>query len=285
MLLVGASRWAVSAARPDAASTLTSQALGCAWATLLAFALVAPSTRRPTGPTPSRSILLRWCFGGMMLFAGPALGLVLPARDLDSSAFTIALALTPIALAIASAALGAESSQGIAGRIWPALAAVAGLLLVLVQPNLGDLRTDLVLLLAPILTGVGAALFCSAPPRVAIRIPTALIGACALFAVALAASRLAGARPSFSLPAIACDGLVALLGITTLSQLGATRWSSQFTWIPLLVILEGIVLLRPRLTAHWFTGLILLIIAGVYLLLPPGSESATDPSPIPTLPV
>jgi drug/metabolite transporter (DMT)-like permease len=287
LLLVGASRWAVSAARPDAASSLTSQTLGCAWATLLAVALLIPKRRHATHtPKPSRAATVRWFFAGAMLFGGPAIGLLVPGRDLDSSALTIALALTPIIIAIASGALGTESSEGIAGRIWPSLAAVAGLLLVLVEPSLGDLRTDFLLLLAPVLTGLGAVLFCTNHSRSVARITSALLGACALFALALAASRfLAGTRPTFSLLAIACDGIVALLGIATLSRLGATRWSSQFTWVPLLIILEGIVLVRPLLTAHWFTGLVLLIIAGVYLLLPPVDEAATDTSPAPTLPI
>ena len=228
---------------------------------------------------------LRWFGAGAMLFGGPAIGLLLPGRDLDSSALTIALALTSIIIAIASTALGTESSEGIAGRIWPSLATLAGLLLVLVQPNLGDIRTDLVLLLAPLLTGLGAVLFCADLSCSVPRTSTALLGATALFAIALFASRLSGAHLTFSLLAIACDGIVALLGIATLSRLGATRWSSQFTWIPLLIILEGIVLVRPKLTAHWFTGLILLIVAGVYLLLPPGDEAATETSPVPTLPV
>jgi hypothetical protein len=221
-----------------------------------------------------------------MLFGGPAIGLLLPGHDLDSIALTIALALTPIIIAIASSALGTESSEGIAGRIWPSLAAVAGLLLVLVQPNLGDLRTDLLLLLAPVLTGLGAVLFCTDHSGSVPRTSSALLGATALSAIALATSRLVtGVHLSFSLLAIACDGIVALLGIATLSRLGSTRWSAQFTWVPLLIILEGIVLVHPRLTAHWFTGLILLIVAGVYLLLPPSDEAATDTSPVPTLPV
>jgi drug/metabolite transporter (DMT)-like permease len=254
---------------------------------LLASAFLLPKQQRVTPqPKPSRAATLRWFVAGAMLFGGPAISLLLPGRDLDSSALTIALALTPIVIAIASSAIGTGSSEGIAGRIWPALAAVAGLLLVLVQPSLGDLRTDLLLLLAPLLTGLGAVLFCTDHSRSVSRISSALLGAFALFALALTMSRfLAGARPTFSLLAIACDGIVALLGIATLSRLGSTRWSSQFTWVPLLIILEGIVLVRPRLTAHWFTGLILLIVAGVYLLLPPGDESATETSPVPTLPV
>lgn len=221
-----------------------------------------------------------------MLFGGPAIGLILPGRDLDSSALTIALALTPIIIAIASSAVGAESPEGIAGRIWPSLAAVAGLLLVLVQPSLGDLRTDILLLLAPLLAGLGAVLFRTDHSLSRPRIALALLGACALFAFALATSRfLTGAHPTLSLLAIACDGLVALLGITALARLGSTRWASQFTWIPLLIIVEGIALVHPTLTAHWFAGLILLIVAGVYLLLPQQDEATTGGSPVPTLPV
>lgn len=221
-----------------------------------------------------------------MLFGGPAIGLLLPGRDLDSTALTISLAFAPIIIAIASSALGTESSEGIAGRIWPSLAAVAGLLLVLVQPSLGDLRTDLLLLLAPVLTGLGAVLFSMDHPRSILRTLSSLLGATALFALALATGHfLDSAHPTVSVLAIACDGIVALLGIATLSRLGSTRWSAQFTWVPLLIILEGIVLVRPRLTAHWFTGIILLIVAGVYLLLPPGDDAATETSPVPTLPV
>jgi hypothetical protein len=224
-----------------------------------------------------------------MFLAGPAIALFLRGRDLDSSALTIALALTPVIIAIASSALGTESSEGIAGRIWPGLAAVAGLLLVLVQPTLGDLRTDLALVLAPTLTGIGAVLFCVGqrvdPPRAASRIPTSLLGASTLFVLALAGSYfVAHTRPTVSLLAVACDGILALLGVLTLNQLGATRWSSQFTWVPLLVILEGIVLVRPQLTAHWFIGLILLIVAGVYLLVPQGNDSACEASPVSTHP-
>jgi hypothetical protein len=289
LLLVGASRWAVAAVRPDADSTLASETIGCAWATLLSLAFFAlqPKPTRPVAsqPAPSRAARLRWLLAGAMFFAGPAIELLVRGRDLDSSALTIALALTPVIIAIASSALGTESSEGIAGRIWPGLAAVAGLLLVLVQPTLGDLRTDLALALAPTLTGVGAVLFCVDQPRAASRIPTALLGASTLFAIALAGSYfVAHTRPSLSLLAVACDGIMALLGVTTLVQLGATRWSSQFTWVPLLVILEGIVLVRPQLTAHWFIGLILLILAGVYLLLPQVDESSSGTSPVPTLP-
>jgi drug/metabolite transporter (DMT)-like permease len=274
--------------RPDADSTLASQTIGCAWATLLSLVLLAlqPKPARPTAsqPAPSRAARLRWLLAGAMFFAGPGIELLVRGRDLDSSALTIALALTPVIIAIASSALGTESSEGIAGRIWPGLAAVAGLLLVLVQPTLGDLRTDLALALAPTLTGIGAVLFCMGQPRSASRGSTALLGASTLFAIALAGSYfVAHTRPSLSLLAVACDGVLALLSVVTINQLGATRWSSQFTWVPLLVILEGIVLVRPRLTAHWFIGLVLLILAGVYLLVPQVDESSSGTTPVTTI--
>ncbi|MGA7157653.1 MAG: hypothetical protein WBY53_12435, partial [Acidobacteriaceae bacterium] len=287
LVLLGASRWAVAAARPDADSTLTSLTIGCAWAALLslAFAVLQPKPRVGEAAI-TLAARLRWLLSGALLFGGPAITLLVSARDLDSSALTIALALTPLVVAIASSALGTESSEGIAGRIWPSLAAVAGLLLVLVQPNLGDLRTDLALVVAPLITGIGAALFCRDQPRSPSRSATALLGACALFALALAERRVvAGVHPSLSLFAIASDGLIALLSIITLAQLGAPRWSSQFTWIPLLIILEGIVLVRPTLTTHWFVGLILLIVAGIYLLLPQEDDTPPEPSPAPHLPV
>jgi len=290
LLLVGASRWAVATVRPEADSTLASETIGCAWATLLAFAFLAlqPKLASPATPSaPSRPARLRWLLAGAMFSSGPVITLFLRGRDLDASALTIALALTPVIIAIASSALGTESSEGIAGRIWPGLAAVAGLLLVLVQPTLGDLRTDLALVLAPTLTGVGAVLFCIDQsvdqPRAVSRIPTTLLGASTLFAIALAASYfVAHTRLALSLPAVACDGVLALLSILALHQLGATRWSSQFAWVPLLVILEGILLVRPQLTAHWFIGLILLTVAGVYLLVPQTNESTSETSPVPT---
>lgn len=285
LLLAGASRWGLAAARPDADSTLASESLGCAWAALISFAFLIrrPSAAKPSH-TASNPVRLRWVCSGAMLFGGPAVALLFRAQEIDSGSLTIALALTPVIVAIAASALRSESSDGIAGRIWPGLAAVAGLLLVLAQPTLGDARTDLALVLAPVLTGVGAVLFCKDQPHFAFRVVAALLGGSALFALALAqASFATGSHPTFSLLAIACDGVLALLGVVTLAELGSTRWSSQFTWIPLLIILEGILLVRPQLTAHWVIGLVLLVAASVYLLLPQGNESTTNASPIPTI--
>jgi drug/metabolite transporter (DMT)-like permease len=283
LLVAGASRWVVSAAHPEADSTLASEALGCTWAALLSltFLLRRPSPSATRRLPLSKAGILRCVLAGAMLFGGPAVALLLRGRVLDAGSLTIALALTPIIIAVAAAALGTDTSDGIAGRIWPGLAAIAGLLLLLSQPTLGDARSDLALVLAPALTGVGAALFCVDQPTSATRITSALFGASTLFVLALMETHfVSGARLAVSLLAVACDGVLALLGIISLAQLGATRWSSQFTWIPLLIVVEGIVLVRPQLTAHWFIGLLLLATASIYLLLPAADQSAPDTSAV-----
>lgn len=271
----------VVSAHPEADSTLASEALGCVWAAILslAFLLRQPrSTPQPPVPAASR---VRHLLAGAMLFGGPAVPLLIHGRQLDASSLTIALALTPIVIAIATSAFGTQRSN-FAGRIWPGLAAVAGLLLLLAQPELGDVRTDLALILAPTLTGIGAALFWADLPVSASRVTTALLGASILFTLALAMTCVVtGSRPSISLLAVASDSVMALLGVITLVQLGATRWSSQFTWIPLLIVVEGIALVRPQLTTYRLVGLMLLAVASIYLLLPQDGEANTETSSVP----
>jgi hypothetical protein len=218
-----------------------------------------------------------------MIFGGPAIALLVGGRVLDAGSLTIALALTPVVVAIAAAALNtrraSDISGDLAGGLWPGLAAVAGLLLLLAQPNLSDVRTDVALALAPILTGIGAAIFCIDPAgdeASPFCSPLALTGAAALFAIALLVARITStSHQTLSLLAVACDGFLALLAILALVRLGPSRWSSQFTWLPLLIILEGLVLLHPPLTARWVVGLILLAAASVYVLLPTLADAET----------
>jgi drug/metabolite transporter (DMT)-like permease len=269
--VAGATRWVVASAHPEAEPTLTSETLGCAWAALASFALTYRRGAPATSPKPARTML-----SGAMIFGGPAIALLLGGRVLDAGSLTIALALTPVVVAIAVAALCPGFSDDIAGRLWPGLAAVAGLLLVLAQPNLSDPRTDLALILAPVLTGFGAALFTIPPSDVEPSqrsIPLALSGATALFAITLL---IAHPHLSVSLLAVACDGVLALLAALALVRLGATLWSSQFTWLPLLIVLEGLILIRPPLTARWVVGLVLLAASSIYMLLPAPDEAGTS---------
>jgi drug/metabolite transporter (DMT)-like permease len=268
-VLAEATRWMVTEAHPDAEPTLSSLAMGCGWAALVSLMLLRRSPARI-------SIRNSWLglLAGALVFGGPAVGALVQAHDLESSALTIALALTPVVVGIAAAALGAGNLDGAAGRIWPGLAAAGGLLLILVEPSLHNPRTDLALALAPVLTGVGAALFCQRGGATKWRATTALLGGTILFAVALIAESITThTRPTVSLLAMSCDGVLSLLGIYALQRIEATRWSAQFTLLPLLVTLEGIAMIRPHIDLRWLAGLGLLALASLYLLLPPTEDS------------
>ena len=277
LLTVSASRWIVADLHPQAAPSLASAALGCGWAAVLAFTFIDKESAQVSNANGLRGLI-----AGAMLFGGPAIGLLMGAHQLNAGALTMALALTPVAVAIGAAAFGAETSQGVAGRIWPGLAAVTGLLLILVQPDVANTFNDIALLLAPALTGVGAALLDSAVPSGAESRPPvahALIGAAALFGFAtVGAMFVAGHRPALCLLAIGYEGVLALLSLLAFSRLGATRWSSQFTWLPLLILTESIVMVRPPITGRWVTGIVLLAVASVYLLLPQAEEPEAAPS-------
>jgi hypothetical protein len=212
----------------------------------------------------------------------------------DPSGLTMSLALTPVVIAIALASFRAGTDEDVSGRLWPGLAAVAGLLLVLAQPSLSYVSQDAVFLLAPLCTGLGAAYFAtraapesnnSAPEAIA-----ALLGAAILFSLGLlvtlgllARGPANGNLTPVSLLAVACDGLLALLSVLTLVRLGPARWGAQFTLVPLLILVEGILMVRPIVTARWIAGLVLLLVASIYLLLPP-SDPDDDPDIIPRQP-
>jgi threonine/homoserine efflux transporter RhtA len=101
----------------------------------------------------------------------------------------------------------------------------------------------------------------------------ALIGATALFALTLGTKSLVtGTKPHASVLAVSCDGILTLLTVLALSRLGANRWSAQFGLIPLLILIEGMVLVRPGITTRWVVGLGLVALASIYLLLPHQDE-------------
>ena len=259
LMVAGAGRWMLAAAWPQTESSLGSRAAGCAWAGVLC-AVWLLRTRR--GKARWAAVMAA-AAGGALLLCGPATAELLQASRVEPGGLMIALALTPVVVALAS------RTDAVAGRLWPGLAAVAGLLLVMAQPSLGDVRSDVALALTPVLTGCGAALLCSERATGAGRMPGALLGATVMFALGWAANAwVAGTAVAPSWPATACDGGLALLSLLVLVRLGAVRWSAQFALLPLLVLLQGIGILRPPLTLRWAAGLLLLAVAGVYLLLP-----------------
>jgi hypothetical protein len=230
--------------------------------------------RRAAAFTRERE-LWRSALGGALVIGGPLMGLLRPGA-ISATSMTLALALTPVALAVAEAAMRGGSSN-LPGRLWPGLAAAAGLLLLLPQPSLGNPATDALLVLAPVLTGCGAVLFCSAKES-GWRLPAALLGAAVVLGLTAGAMMAAHgyAWPEMLGLAAGLDALQALLTVMALGRLSGTRWSAQFALVPLLVVLEGLVLMRARVPGRMVGGLLLLALAGVALLLPPAEEQRLE---------
>jgi len=249
-------------ARPEINSTLGSATAGCGAAAVGCWLW---------GGRGGRSIDGRAALAGAMLLCGPLLGLVV-GTPLEANSLVIALALVPVVVGVAATGFGQTTSQSLAGRVWPGLAAVAGLLLLLPEPSFASTAKDLLLGLSPVVTGVGAAMFCSrsfeggALPGKA---TAALSGAGLVFGLALVVTVVhTHGVPGFSLLATLFDGMLASLAVMTLVRLGATRWSAVFALGPLVVLVEAIVLLRPKMDVRWVVGLGLLGVAALFLLLP-----------------
>ncbi len=255
----------IAARLPETGSTIASGAGGCGLAALLVFA-GAMLWRRGRAVAEDS---LRWAVAGALVVVGPVVGMVMGA-EAGPTDLLVALSLTPVVAAVAMAAV-ADGAEDLAGRLWPGLAAVAGLLLMLPQPSLGDVRMDVVLALSGVLPGVGAAVFCSGGSGKALaRLVAGLSGAGLVFGVALVVQvKVRGIAPWFSGWAAVMDGVLAVLGLLTLVRLGTMRWAAQFALVPLVVTVEGLVLLRPGWDWRVMLGLGLLLAASVYLLLPP----------------
>lgn len=275
---VAGSRWLLDNAVPTASSTLESTGLGCGVAALgmlIWAALSGQGSARPAFILNAIKGCKGWraAFAGAAALAGPALGATIAGRHISASTGTLALALTPVAAAVGTSA--GDSEKEIAGLLWPGLAGLAGLLLLLPEPNVSHWRTDLALLAIPLLGGASAVLAslsgfggeAASPlgglPRV--RLAQTLLLACGVFLV-LHTVQGGGWGTPVSALAIGTDGLSSLLSLAVLLRLGAMGWSAQFLLIPLVTILEGVVLLRPEMTMRSWMGLGLLLLGGVYLL-------------------
>jgi len=271
LCLLHGSRWILSGSLPGSATTIASASLGCGSAAALYLLIL-----RPAVPTrEQRSQLLRAAVGGALLITGPIVVLAYP-HAIPAANLTMALALTPVVIAVYESA-ARHTSESLAGRLWPGLAAIAGLLLLLTQPSLANPVQDLFLVLAPLLTGCGAVIFCSAQASTS-RLPAALLGASALLGVG-AAINLAthvGGWPDMAGLAAGFDAAEALLALVALGKLSATRWSAQFAIVPLIVLLEGVLMVPASVPARMIVGLLLLAVAAVALLIPPSEEPRFD---------
>ncbi|HXS11408.1 MAG TPA: hypothetical protein VN734_01785 [Acidobacteriaceae bacterium] len=271
LCLLRGSRWMLSESLPGSATTLASAALGCGSAAALYLLILRPSA----ATREDRSPLIRSAIGGALLISGPLISLSYP-RAIPAASLTMAVALTPVVIAVCEAATR-HTSETLAGRLWPGLAAIAGLLLLLAQPSLANPGEDLILALTPLLTGCGAVLFCSTRQSIW-RLPAALLGASAAFGLGAAInlathvggwSHLAGLAAGF-------DALEALLALVALGRLSAIRWSAQFAIVPLLILIEGVALMPARVPVRMLVGLLLLALAAIALLVPPAEESRFD---------
>ncbi len=269
LCLIRGSRWIVSESLPGSSTTLGSAAVGCGSAAVLYVLILRPSTREQLNQ------LARAALGGALLLAGPLIALIYR-HSIPAASLTMALALTPVVIAVAEAATR-HTGDALAGRLWPGLAAVAGLLLLLPQPSLADPAQDLILVVTPLLTGCGAVLFLSAR-RGAWRVPAALLGASAALGLgaAINVAMQVGTWPDMAGLAAGFDALEALLALLALGRLSATRWSAQFAIVPLLVLLEGISFMPSRIPSRMIVGLLLLGIPAVALLIPPSEEPSFD---------
>jgi drug/metabolite transporter (DMT)-like permease len=215
--------------------------------------------------------------GAVLLLSGPLFALLLTGHGIDPNSLTLALVLVPIVATITRSALDDTPPGSFAARTWPALAALAGLLLLVPQPSFTNPITDTILIIAPLATGIGAALFStsysSTNPS---SLPMALSAAALLFFAAWLVQFLLHHTTAHLSPLSSLlDAVTALVTLLALQRIGLTRWSAQFALVPLAVILQGFILLRPGLDAYNSAGIALLLLGVIFLLLPQPLEKAS----------
>lgn len=247
-------------------STGLSEVVGCGSACILALTLAT----RWRVPRPKATLLLEAALSGALMLVGPLLWIFVRSVSMDEASLTMTLALAPVVVAVARPAFRPTEGANLAGRLWPGIAAIAGLLLLLPEPSLSNARRDVLLAAIPLATGLGAAWFRAREGDRLWRASMALAGAALAFLVA-AVMQGSGHWHGLGLPAV-LDGALALLSVLTVLRLGATRWSGQFVLLPLAVIVEGLLILHIKMDVRYAVGIALLLLATVFLLLPPKAD-------------
>ena len=222
--------------------------------------------------------------GGIAALAGAAVAAAISTRFVNANNATLALALVPCVTAVTMSASEHEGSADLTARLWPGLAGVAGLLLLLPQPVFTDWRFALAFVAMPLLVGAGSSAFSAAcgpdvfrgSQRGSLTCTVLLLAGSAFGLLSLRSFR--GSVASFSWGVAALDGLLALLSLLVLQRLGAMSWAAQFLLIPLLTLLEGAVLLHPVLDLRSWLAFALLAVSGGYLLVIGRDERETTVS-------
>ncbi|HEY1743710.1 MAG TPA: hypothetical protein VGG18_11135, partial [Granulicella sp.] len=258
---------------PQAASTLATETVACGLAAGVSFGL----TFRNQSRRPSEASLFSAALGGALVLIGPALGILLQVSSLSPASLVLALTLTPVVTAVAE---GLSTAS-----LWPGLAALVGLLLVLPEPSFSNPLNNVVLLLAPLLTGVGCVLFrrSAVPTSVPWSSTAAFASAGVVFGVAAATQSVRQhAIPALPPAAIAIDFVLALLAILALQRLTASQYTARYVLVPLAVLLQGLFLLHSVTTARSVACGVLLAGAAASLLLSRSEKNSSEPPKITT---
>ena len=217
---------------------------------------------------------LRCGFAGTLVLAGSSAGIFFHASSVEGGSLAIALSLTPVVIVVTESALGNEELSS--SRLWPGLAAAIALLLVLPVPSVTNLSSDAALALAPILTGVGCVLFRRSRVTVAWKAASGFTGATVLFGLGTLAESLSQRTfPKISPAALAIDTLLFVLAILALNRLTASQYASHYALAPLLILLQGPLLLHLVVTWRSVACAVLLVSSAIALLRSGSSEKVS----------
>ncbi len=293
LVLLTASRWLFEGMVPGSGSTPASEALGavlagCAFLGSAAFGAKGRSASAGSG----QGRWLRQVLAGCVVLTAPSLATLVAGRALGSNNGTFALTLTSVVVAVGGPVVSSQAEWDVVGRLWPGLAGSAGLLLLVPQPSFASWRPWLGLSALPLLTGVGAVIFQAVRPAVEDpdqRVSSAKASAkareaalsCFLAALVLFTLHQFLLRARVQVEGLAgaavLDGATLYLSLLVLSRAGAVGWSAQFLVVPLLVVVEGVVLLHPVLDARSWLGMGLLLVSGVRQMAA-GREAGARPT-------
>ena len=285
LCVLNASRWLIEGAFSTTGSSAWSEAVGCLFvaACLLVWTRLGRQRRNqaPRGGSSPYPVMT-----AAIVIAGVPIGTAIAGRSLNSNNITLALALCPVVIAVVVSASGQGDGADLTGLLWPGLAGVAGLLLLVPEPSFGAWRPWIGMIAVPLLVG-GAAGASSSAKRASpdqslgdLRALAAGLGcAAALLSLLAFFHGWAGSAAGISLPAAALDGATALLTLVALVRIGPVRWSAQFLLVPLLGLGEGVVVLRPLLDWRSYLAFGLLAMSAAYqwMALAGSVDPAMDP--------
>lgn len=289
LILVEGSRWLLESADPRYAFTLTSEAAGCVLAgTILLFWQWASTRRKERGGGSVGSAIMG-AFGVMLLVSAPAFGAVVNGRFFAARDAALALALTPVVAAVLLRALDNDQPGELTAMLWPGLAGVGGLLLLLPEPALGTARAWAGLAALPVLMGTGAVLawrrgVASHRGEAPVggwwfAVPGLLLSGASLFLLSRYGPLAGALHTTPTVGSLCADALIVGLSLVALVWLEPMAWSAQFLLVPLLAMLESVAFLRPYVDGRSWLGLALLAMGAVRLLL----LKPEEPGPVSSL--